>query len=161
MKDLHYTFFLGAADGLLFGISVEILRRIFTPIIRDRHMRHLMVKNNELGLPTPSYTEYIGDYIYIPLLCLLIFAVTSLVLNHYWKKRPSSLVLTWQIIGITATTLVFIAHQLTAPPFHWVELLPPLPSYLLCLLIAVFINLLFGIILDSLNKKNINQYFCA
>jgi hypothetical protein len=136
---------ISAFDGLLFGITVEVLRRIYTPIFLEYYRTVEINEASRLGKPIVSVITDLGDYIEIPLLCSVVFAVVIPIVYPYLVKHYDSSPIVWQMAGFIAATILVILHAQIAPSVHHVSLLSPIWRWIFSLFIISFLNLLFGL----------------
>src|SRR2546429_2887564 len=101
VKDYAGICLLGALDGLVFGIVVEWLRRISTPILVDYYLNQELKESGYV----PAMTTLLGGYFDIPLIGTLVFAIVVPLLYFYLRTRIVSLVVLWQTLGMIAATV--------------------------------------------------------
>src|ERR1044072_2273270 len=107
--------FLGAVDGLLLGVIVEIVRRIYTPIFLEYYTNKAFEENGGIHVST---TYYIGRYIDIPLFCIAVFATVIPLVNWLLKKYRLSPPLLWQLSGMVAAIIAVLLHAWLNPLAH-------------------------------------------
>jgi len=148
VKDWVGVFLLAALDGLVFGVLVEWLRRLATPILADYYIAQELKERGYV----PAMTTLLGGYVDIPLLTTLVFAIVIPSAYFYLRKRVQSEVVLWQLLGIAATTVVVPIHALLNPFGHNTWLLAPIWRWALCLPLISFLNLVFGLLVQGVRK---------
>ena len=139
---------LAAVDGLLFGILIEWLRRILTPILIDYYLSREL---NETGY-VPAMTSLLGGYFDIPLLTTIVFAIVIPSLYSWFNHRIGSTAVRWQLLGVAAVTVAVFVHAILKPFGHHTWLLSPVWRWALCLPFISILNLVFGLSLQGLEK---------
>lgn len=143
---------LGAVNGLLFGSTVEILRRIYTPFYRDQDIQREIAEsaNGIIGYRFSCIgDEYPVVISEIPLMCAFVFAVVALLVHTLWKNRLVNIVLLWQVIGIASATAAVTLHHAGASVCHHTYLLHPIWRWVLSLAIVVVVNLAYGAVMAA------------
>lgn len=148
---------LAAFNGMLFGIVVEVLRRTYTPIFLEYYGRREVEEASRAGRSVVSTTSYLGDYIQIPLMAAIVFAVTIPVLYSYLRRHFSTSALLWQISGIAAAIMLGVIHTLISPWEHRTDLYHPAWRWLICLSLAALISLVCGVVAKVLKQDTLDN----
>ncbi len=128
---------LGALNGLLFGIPIEMLRVWHDDIVNRRG-------NDELGFDVTYSFQVLT-----PLLCALIFGLSSYLIYRLRTNYPRFLLLRWQFIGFISATCCVIFDFINTIFFGLWSFKQVSWAWVVCLAVVVPINLIFGIIVDS------------
>jgi hypothetical protein len=137
--DLIRLCVLGALNGLLFGVAIEMLRVWRREVEIDSYLAYQRANPNGIiaDFDQPTFN------VVTPLLCAIIFAGSCHVVHRFYKHRPRSVLLLWQVIGLVAATVcaVLNATNTFLPEAFW--------GWVACLAVVVPINFIYGIILES------------
>lgn len=148
---------LGALDGLIFGVAVEVLRRIYTPIFIEYYLTRELEESESKVIP--SITGWMGGYLEIPLLCLVVFAVITPPVFIYLRRYFQSPPVLWQLSGMIAATVTVLLHNLLNPFGHHTWLLPLGWRWLFCITLIASINLIYGLSLDGWKKSHSSKVY--
>ncbi len=133
---------LGALNGLLFGVPIEMLRVWYA----DIEISRLYELERQTGELAPSVVN-LGFQTTIPLLCALVFALSSYLVHRFRTNHPRSLLLRWQFIGFVGVTGCTILNFVDRP-YIW-RLQELAWEWVVCLAVVVPINFIFGMIVES------------
>lgn len=142
------TCLLGFLNGLIFGVVAETTRSLFVQWIWEEYERPRLLK--VLDGAYPSSLMNLPDTT-TPILCAIVFAAASHLIDRYWIHRSSSYLLFWQIVGVIAVTIVVPLHTVTSNN-SGDDLLNPLAKWIVALALVLPINLSYGIAVKKLSE---------
>jgi hypothetical protein len=100
---------MGAINGLLFGGVAEAARQLYN----EYEHRAIVAEFTRRGVDGWPHTADMLRWQFIPAVCFVLFSVGSLLIHRYWVRRPKSLVLLWQVIGVACVTAFFLVEAVT------------------------------------------------
>jgi len=142
---LKWLYVFAAFNGILFGVVVEVVRRIYTPIFLDYYLRLEIDSASQAGRSVVSTSTYLGDYIQLPLLSTVVFIGIVPPMFQFFKKLGLPLTVWWQLMGVCAMTVFVAIHSLIAPWEHHTDLLTPFWRWAFCFCIVSSLNFIYGL----------------
>ena len=136
---------LGALNGLLFGVAIEMLRVWHRKVEIDRYLAY------ERANPSNVIADFLEPTFNVatPLLCVIIFAGSSHLVHRVNKLRPQSVLLLWQVVGLVAASVCAVMNS---PDYFLVGYRgrsEALWAWMVCLAVVVPVNFVYGITLQS------------
>jgi len=143
--------FLGAVDGLLFGSTVEVLRRIYTPFYLEQDIQREIAEsaNGIIGYRFSCIGDEYPVVSELPLMCAVVFGIVAPLVHTLWKNRLINIILLWQIIGLVSVIAAVALHHAGASVCHHIYLLQPVWRLVLSLAIVALINLAYGAVIAA------------
>jgi hypothetical protein len=133
---------LGVIDGFLAGTVFGWLNELYLQHMAPPSHSSVTVGNLifEMAAPIPP------TFVSFVLVSMFAFALVSYGVHRLWLRRLSPLLL-WQVIGIGAVLLLSVAAFVLGRESYYASL--PRWTVLVCLAVAVIINFIFGIVVES------------
>jgi hypothetical protein len=136
---------LGALNGLLFGVAIEMLRVWHRKVEIDRYLVY--------GRANPSgvWADFLEPTFNVvtPLLCVIVFAGSSHLVHRVYKGRSQSVLLLWQAVGFVAASVCALLNSTNYFLLSYRGLSEALWAWLVCLAVVVSSNFIYGIVLQS------------
>lgn len=156
------SFALGSIAGLIYVHSIYSWKWAYWNFI----LKHEANSFEKQGLSPPFLLAPIEVLWLLPV-PIVIFGIVSVLAHKYRSRLPRSLFLLWQIIGISAITIVNSLHLIAA----WIEVQRSgntsvyqevfSPFYtdvgLISFIVAIVTSALFGVILSIATRLYTNQ----
>ena len=136
--DLLRALVLGAVSGLLFGVAFEMARKMWIAY----EIRRAEIEFGELGMSPPLIADALRWQV-VPTLCIILFALVSLIVHRLWSNRRKSVFLIWQVVGAAAVTVSFLFVVAFVQRID----LELIGAWLFGLALASLINLIYGAVI--------------
>jgi len=136
---------LGALNGLLFGVAIEMLRVWHAGIEIERYEAQERANPGGLILCFSEPSFNVG----IPLLCAVVFAGACHLVHRYYKNRPQSVLLLWQAVGFVAATGCAILDFANTPMLGYYRFSEAIWRWVVCFAVVIPINFIYSLIVES------------
>lgn len=141
LNNLQITF-LGAIDGLAFGIFGVLLHHMHTAVRPEQ----ISEGQHSESLSVLLLKQIPPNYGFTIIVCMTTFAIVSYLVHRFRASRSQSLLLRWQIIGVLAVTSIatglYILDLLGEEVYYQFK---HSTFWLVALVLAISVNFVLGI----------------